>query len=274
MKLEENKTIINHFFVDEAGDLTLFNKKGQILVGNEGVSKCFMVGFAYIPNPVLVKSELENLRQSLLADPYFKDVPSMQLKNKKTALLFHAKDDLPEVRREVFKLLPRFNVKVQVAVKRKTELALLAKQMFDLTKQKIKENDIYDELIKRLFRNVLHKAEENIVLFARRGAANRNMALEQAIQKAKRNFEIAYNKKSDKLVKISSAYSHESYGLQVIDYYLWALQRLFEKGEDRFFELIKNDYRLIMDLDDTKNKPYGEWYSDSNVLSLKKLKPV
>lgn len=271
--MEEPEQKINFFFVDEAGDLTLFNKKGQILVGNEGVSKCFIVGFTYIPNPRLVKFELEKLRKALLADPYFKDVPSMQLQSKKTALLFHAKDDLPEVRREVFKLLPQFNVKVQVAIKRKGELALFAKQMFDLTNQKIKENEIYDELIKRLFRNVLHKAQENVILFARRGVSNRNIALEQAIQNAKRNFEIAYNKKSDKPVKIYSSYSHESYGLQVIDYYLWALQRMFEKGEDRFFELVKNDYRLIMDLDDTRNKPYGEWYSDSNMLALKKLKP-
>lgn len=272
--MNEKETITNHFYVDEAGDLTFFNKKGQILVGNEGVSKCFMVGLAYIPNPQNVKNELENLRRSLLSDTYFKDVPSMQLENKKTALLFHAKDDLPEVRREVFKLLPHFNIKVQVAIKRKNELALLAKQMFELTKQKIKENDIYDDLIKRIFRNVLHKAEQNVIVFARRGASNRNMALEQAIQKAKHNFEFAYNKKSDKPVKISSAYSHESYGLQVIDYYLWALQRLFEKGEDRFYESVKNGYRLIMDLDDTRNKDYGEWYSDSNKLDLKKIKPV
>lgn len=272
--MEKEAPNINNFYVDEAGDLTLFNKKGQILVGNEGVSKCFMVGFAYIPNPQLVKRELENLRHSLLADPYFKDVPSMQLQSKKTALLFHAKDDLPEVRREVFKLLPQFNAKVQVAIKRKGELAVFAKQMYSLTKKKLRENDIYDELIKRLFRNVLHKADESIIVFARRGSSIRNMALEQAIKKAKSNFEYVYKIKSDKPVKISSAYSHESYGLQVIDYYLWALQRMFEKGEDRFFELVKNDYRLIMDLDDTRNKPYGEWYSGSNKLALKKVKPI
>jgi hypothetical protein len=40
-----------------------------------------------------------------LADPYFKGVPSMQADAKKTALFFHAKDDLPEVRREVFRVL-------------------------------------------------------------------------------------------------------------------------------------------------------------------------
>ncbi|MEW5956517.1 MAG: hypothetical protein AB1801_02255 [Chloroflexota bacterium] len=60
-------------------------------------------------------------------------------------------------------------------------------------------------------------------------------------------------------------------GLQVIDYYLWALQRLYEQGEERFFLLLAGDYRLIMDLDDKRNKPYGQWYSDSNPLRLDKL---
>lgn len=272
--IEKDKIITNHFYVDEAGDLTLFNKKGQILIGNEGISKCFMVGFAYIPNPKFVKNEFENLRRSIISDPYFKNVPSLKPDRRKTALLFHAKDDLPEVRREVFKILPSFNVKVQVAIKRKCELAILAKRIYDMTKQKLKENDIYDGLIKRLFRNVLHKAEQNMIIFARRGITNRNTALEQAIQKAKHNFELAYNRKSDRPVKIYSAYSHENCGLQVIDYYLWALQRLFEKGEDRFFESVRDDYRLIMDLDDTRNRKYGEWYSSTNRLFLKNIKPV
>jgi len=70
------------------------------------------------------------------------------------------------------------------------------------------------------------------------------------------------------------AYPSEYAGLQVIDYYLWALQRLFERGEDRFFNLVAKDYRLVMDLDDKRNKPYGEWYSDANPLELKKIKPA
>ena len=40
-----------------------------------------------------------------MSDPYFNGVPSMQAKARKTALAFHAKDDLPEVRRDVFTLL-------------------------------------------------------------------------------------------------------------------------------------------------------------------------
>jgi predicted RNA binding protein YcfA (HicA-like mRNA interferase family) len=45
------------------------------------------------------------LRTSILADPYFAGVPSMQADRRKTAIMFHAKDDLPEVRRQVFQCL-------------------------------------------------------------------------------------------------------------------------------------------------------------------------
>ncbi len=49
---------------------------------------------------------------------------------------------------------------------------------------------------------------------------------------------------------------------------------MYEMGEDRFFEMLAPHYRLIMDLDDTRNKPYGEYYCDSNRLELRKIQPV
>jgi hypothetical protein len=60
----------------------------------------------------------------------------------------------------------------------------------------------------------------------------------------------------------------------VVDYYLWALQRLMERKEDRFFTLLAKDFRLIMDIDDTRAKPYGQWYSDQNPLMLQKIMPA
>ena len=262
---------IRHFFVDEAGDLTLFDKKGRIIIGNEGVSKFFMVGFAEVENAELAKKLLEDLRKELLTDPYFKDVPSMQKDRKKTAIVFHAKDDLPEVRREVFKVLNRLNIKVHIVIRRKNRLAEDAKYMFETFKKKVNENDIYDDLVKRIFRNSLHKAEENIVYFARRGKSDRNIALEGAIDKAKRNFQAKYHLESNKLVNIISAHPHEYIGLQIVDYYLWALQRLYERKEDRFFNLLSKDYRVIMDIDDKRNNDYGEWYTDKNKLELIKI---
>jgi len=86
-----DKRSVNNYYVDEAGDLTLFNRRGHVIVGREGVSKVFMVGVAYLPDPRLAYLKLEKLRTDLLTDTYFRNVPSMQPKNEKTAVTFMQK---------------------------------------------------------------------------------------------------------------------------------------------------------------------------------------
>lgn len=264
---------VNHYFVDEAGDMTLFNKRGAVVVGKPGVSNTFMLGVAKIENPKYVATKLSELRACLLADPYFRNVPSLQPEAQKTAVAFHACKDLPEVRRDVLRLISSFGIKVQVAVRRKSGIARNAKLLQQLSGRRVTENNIYDDLVKRLFKNLLHKAE-NRITFARRGKSDRQMALQKAIDKARKNFMKSWGVQADHGISIMSTTPSESAGLQVVDYYLWALQRMYERGEDRYFNLLSQDYRFIMDLDDTRNKPYGEWYSKSNPISLEKIKPV
>jgi hypothetical protein len=261
-----SKKKVKRFFVDEAGDLTLFDKKGRYIIGNDGVSKCFMVGAAYIIDYDNLKLDFNKLKDEIKADPYYRGVPSIE----STLKQFHACKDLPEIKREVFKILSKYETNVFVAIRRKHELAIFAEELFLLRNQKINENDIYDDLIKRLFQNLLHKADENIIYFSRRGKSLRTEALNDAISKAKGDFEKQYNLVSNKPTHIYSKYPYESDGLQVIDYYLWALQRLFEKGEDRFFNSVANNYKFIMDLDDKRNTKYGELYFGKNKLELSK----
>jgi len=129
---------------------------------------------------------------------------------------------------------------------------------------------LYDELVSRLFRNVLHKADENRIMFARRGKNDRREALESAIQKAKLRFSQKWGVGHDRPTSIDAGHPWENVGLQIVDYYLWAVQRLYERGEDRFFRAVQSDYRLIMDIDNKENKPYGEWFCDRNPLTLDK----
>lgn len=272
--MESNTENIHHYYVDEAGCMTLFNNKGKSIIGNPGVSKVFMVGVAHVPKPDVAKEYLDVLRKDLLEDAYFKGVSSMQPSAKKTASCFHACKDVAEVRYHVFKLLPRLKVKVQIVIRRKRDLIELLKKQYHTFRRNEIENYVYDDLVKRIFRNLLHKADENKIVFARKGKSARTDALATAINKAKRNFEQKYNILSDRPTKIISSFPREFVGLQIIDYYLWALQRLYECGEDRFFNLLSDDYRLIVDLDDTKNYEYGEYYKESNPLTLKKIKPV
>jgi len=257
--------------LDEAGDLNLFDRKGRLLLGTSGVSNYFMVGVAQLPHLELAGTLLEGLRATLLADPYFRGVPSMQPAANKTAIAFHAKDDLPEVRREVMKVLPQLDARVLVAIRRKAVLAQEAQALFRYGR-KLRSNDVYDDLVERLFRNLLHTADANEIIFSWRGKASRKEALEQALEKAKLNFARRWGQFYDKPTSVHSGLPSGHPGLQVVDYYLWALQRLYESQEERFFALLAPAYKLVMDIDDTRLKPYGAWYSQANPLTLDKIK--
>ena len=263
---------MRHYFVDEAGDPTLFNARGAVIVGREGVSTTFMLGVARLIDPDMARKKLDELRSSLLADQYFKGVPSMQPNAGKTACCFHAKDDLPEVRREVFKLLPTLGAEVQIVVRRKSVMVSEARTAHRLGR-KLSPNDVYDDLVKRLFKNLLHQGETNEICFARRGKTDRQVALEHAIERAKANFRSTWKTDVDRPTQVRSSVPSQEAGLQIVDYFLWALQRFYERDEDRYFLGLANRFRLIMDQDDTRLAPYGRWYTQRDPLTKEKRMP-
>ena len=272
---EETPTV-HSYFVDEAGDLTIFDRKGREIVGQTGVSNCFTVGAALIDDPDQLGRRLEDLRANLMADPYFVEIPSVASAAGKTARLFHAKDDAPEIRAAVFHLLRECaGVQIYAAFRRKRMVAGEAKDYFKRTGLKLRPETIYDDLVTSIFQNRIHLADENRIVFARRGKADRNVALTGAIELAKQRFDAKWRKGINRPTQISSSTPSETVGLQVVDYYLWALQRLLEKRESRYFNYLSTSFRLVVDRDDTRRSGYGEYYTASrNPLTAERLMPV
>lgn len=263
------KQNIANFYVDESGDMTLFNKKGIPIIDKEGVSKTFMLGVARITNNIEeINTKFENLRFDLLSDPCLKGIPSLQ----KTSLYFHAKDDCAAVRREIFKLLQTINVRVTVIVKRKYRLLKEAQSLFEYMGEKLSEKRVYSTLVSRLFKSLLHKNNENHIIFAKRGKTFNNLSLNESINKAVENCYKSWGIKNENNISIESSHPSNYIGLQIIDYFLWALHRLYEKNDGSFYSILQDKYSLIMDIDDTRNKPYGEWYTRNKPLELNKLK--
>ena len=262
------------YFVDEAGDLTLFDGRGRVLVGSEGVSRHFVVGAALIPDAAGLAARLDTLRADLMTDPYFAAVPSMQPARGKTARLFHAKDDVPEVRREVFRLLSRETVQVYAAFRRKSTLAAELQAHYQATGQKFGANRVYDDLVAAIFTDRLHLAAETRIVFARRGKADRNVALAGALALAQVKFTRRYRRATGSKVTVNSSTPSETAGLQVVDYYLWALQRLLERGEARYFDYLRPAFRLVIDRDDARRRGYGEYYTAANPLTIDRLPPA
>lgn len=262
-----------HYFVDEAGDPVLFDGKGRVLVGTEGCSRYFAVGLLDVADAAKLAAELNQLRAGLLADPYFKNVPSMQPEARKTALYFHAKDDLPEVRREVFKLLQRHELKFSAVVRDKQAVLdyVRARNERDAA-YRYQSDEVYDNAVRRLFKERLHKHEGYSIRFAIRGNSHRTAAFRAALEQARDRFARARGITITSKLDVKACRPTDEPALQAVDYFLWALQRTFEKREDRYLELLWPQCSLVVDVDDTRTAEYGAYYTKQKPLKAAALK--
>jgi hypothetical protein len=265
---------VRQYFVDEAGDGSLFDRRGRVIIGQPGCSRYFVLGLVDIAEPDALARELSALRGQLRADPYFKGVPSMQMERRRTALAFHAKDDPPEVRREVFGVLTRHvdGLRFLAVVRDKTRVLESVRQR-NASDQAYRyhPNELYDSMVRRLFKNQLHKSRGYRIFFARRGKRDRTEALRSALETARQRFAQQHGITSETVIEVVTAGPPRCPGLQVADYLLWALQRLYERGEERYVDLLRPAFRLVHDIDDTRPARYGVYYTKRKPLTAAAL---
>jgi len=264
---------VRQYFVDEAGDGVLFDERGRVKVGTPGCSHYFILGVLDVPDPKALSTELESLRSALLADPYFSGVPSMQPQNKKTALAFHAKDDVPEVRREVFALLRRHSLRFMAVVRSKHRLLEYVRQRNQREPNyRYHPNELYDYAVRRLFKNLLHKDDQYEVYFAKRGNKDRTAALTAALKVAQMRFDQQWCTATASRIRHCAMNPQQCVALQAADYFLWAVQRVYERREQRYVELLAASISLVHDLDDTRQNRYGQYYTKRKPLTAAALR--
>jgi hypothetical protein len=225
------------------------------------------LGVLDVADPVALSSDFEQLRFQLLQDPYFKDVPSMQPQRRKTALAFHAKDDVPEVRREVFKLLLAHDVQFFAVVRDKARVLAYVRQRNQIDDAyRYQPNELYDTLVARLFKNRLHLSAESDVCFAERGKSDRTAALARALTVAQNRFATQWQRQHETTVTARQSSPPKDIPLQAVDYFLWALQRYFERQETRYIELLWPKVGVVQAVDETSVAPYGVYYTKKKPL--------
>lgn len=242
---------VTTWFVDEAGDTTLFAKGGTPVVGTEGCSRFFIVGKLECRDVEALAADLDALRAEVTADPYFKNVPSLDPARGRTAVQFHAKDDPSEIRFLVFRLLAKHELRFVAAVRDKrklAELALARKKADPKYRYNPAGHEIYDEMTRRLFSR-LHGYGEHRVVFAQRGQKPRSKAFREAINAEDKAFEDGLGLKRPAPSEVVSGFPRQHAGLQAVDYFLWALQRFYERGEARYLDFIWPQTLEILDLD-------------------------
>lgn len=270
--IEKKNKLAVHRFLDEAGDTTIYGKGKTDVIGKQGVSYCFIIGMVKFKEPIeLLRKKIIELQNSIINDPYF-NVPSIQKKVKGSGYYLHATDDLPEVRKIFFDFIKNIDCSFEAVVATKSLIN------FEM-KYNGKEEYFYADLLSHLLKNKLTKKDEKLVLhISERGKSTKNHNLELALAKAKQRYE---NKKNEKAVTtnvvFNITYPTNEPLLNVADYYCWAVQRVFERGETRFYNFLKEKISLVVDLHEKeKYKGFQNYYGPKNPLTTanKKSPPL
>jgi hypothetical protein len=252
----------NWFFVDEAGDATFYDRRGHLIVGQEGCSPILLLGFLETTDPISMRQAIQKLHAEIKTDPYLQTIPSIA----KTHKAFHAKDDSPEVKHLVFNALAKLDFKTQFVVARKIEGVFRSKFHGS-------EWRFYDELVSRLFQNALHRYTRNCIYFAQRGSRKRQAPLQAAIKKGIATFESRWNTTVESEYLVFSQTPPSEMCLQVIDYMNWAVYRAFVNREMRYYRFVESKVSFLLDLYDTKNYPRN-FYSRENPFDIEKASPL
>ncbi|MEI8313387.1 MAG: DUF3800 domain-containing protein [Verrucomicrobiota bacterium] len=237
-----------HRFLDEAGDTAFFGKGRIPILGQPGVSRSFGLGMVEFASPVSeVRSQVHQLCRAVEADAYLNSIPSVAKRIQAGGFFFHAKDDPPEVRERLFKWIRETDCSLEMVVGRKIP-ALFAR------KHNGKDQEFYADLLSHLLKDKLKLGHRLVINIAERGKTTRNHVFELALAKARERFaknqdaaaissEVVFNVQNPRTEPL----------LCVADYLAWTVQRVFERGETRYYDFVRERVAVVADLYDAEN---------------------
>lgn len=248
---------IEHRFVDELGDTTFYGSGKQIILGTEGVSLTFGMGIVRIDRPLNeVRAEIVALQKQVEGDPLLNVIPSVVKRAQRGGFFFHACKDMPEVRTAFLRYLRELPCEAEVVIARKIP------SLFAL-KHHGRDDEFYADILSHLIKGRLKRPQRLVLNIAARGSSTRAKVLDEALAKATGRAEkrwAADALKGEVVFNIQTP-SREPL-LNVADYLGWAVQRVFEKGETRFYDYLREKIRLVVDLYDSENYADNRNYYD------------
>ena len=269
--LKENPSFLRHRFLDEAGDTTFFGKGRTPIIGIQaGVSLCFLLGMVRFRSSLQpIRQEISRLQEQVANDRYFKDIPSIQKKKASSkGYYFHATDDTHEARKVFYEYISSLDVSFEAVVGRKIPDLYVRKH-------NSRESEFYADLLSHLLKNKLQSEGDLVINVAQRGVVTRNIIFEQALEKATARFlksRIPSHLKAHVAFNVQYPYTEPL--LNVTDYLCWAVQRVFERGETRYYNFIADKISLVVDLYDSTHSEVGNYYTSRNPLTpLNKISP-
>ncbi len=268
--MSEQKTNTSHWFLDEAGDTTFFGKGKVNLIGTGGVSNSFILGAVIFNSDLnVLRKDIRALQKQIETDAYFSKIHSINKKKITGGFYFHGSDDIPEVRKLFFEFIKKTDCKFEAVVGRKIP------ELYE-KKHNAKGNEFYADLLSHLLKDKFYAQQRLVLNLVHRKNSTENTYLEKALTKATTRFRKDNPKHAVQTKIVFNVQTQQKEPLlNIADYFCWTIQRVFEKGEDRFYDYIKEKIEWVVDLYDLANHTGNKhYYTKKNPLTAKnKLSP-
>ena len=233
---------IAHRFVDEVGDTTFYGKGRQIILGQEGVSLVFGMGIVKFGRPLAeIRSEIAALQKQVEADPLLNAIPSVIKRVDKGGFFFHACKDSDDVRTVFLHCLRDLDCEAEIVIARK----------------------IHSLFLSHLIKNRLKQPRRLVLNIAERGSSTRARVLDHALASASGRAGKRWGAddlKAEVVFNVQTPLCEPL--LAVPDYLGWSVQRVFEKGQTRYYDYLRPRIRLVVDLYDSERYAGSKNYYD------------
>ncbi len=248
-----------HRFLDETGDTTFYGKGRIPILGEYGVSNVFILGMVRFDTDLNeVRKVIADAQKNVEQSRYYSKVPSVIKRVEKGGFYFHAKDDLAELRKEFFDLILSFNCSFEAIVGQKDI------QLFE-RKHNGKDNEFYADLLSHLIKNNLTEHNKIVLNIAELANSTNVHTFNLALTKANNRFAISNPKDTPRTkVEFNIRKFKDEPLLTVVDYFCWAVQRVFEQGETRFYDYIADKIATVTDLYNKKSGTHAALVFDKN----------
>lgn len=248
---ETAKLPVTHRFIDEVGDTTFFGKGGVTILGQEGVSMAFGMGIVRLDRPLAeVRAEIAALQKQVESDPLLNPIPSVAKRIANGGFFFHACKDSPDVRTVFLHYLRELPCEIEVVMARKIPSIFVQKHHG-------KNDEFYADVLSHLIKSRLNEPQRLVINVAQRGSSTRAKVLHGALEKAVGRATRLWHQddlKSDIVFNVQSPLAEPI--LSVADYLGWAVQRVFEMGDLRFYNYLRQKIQLVVDLYDSEGPSY------------------
>jgi hypothetical protein len=189
-----------------------------------------------------VRKKVIALQTQISTDAYFQSVPSILKKKDKAGYFLHAKDDVPEVRKMAFEIITKIDCHFDAVMGRK-DYSIYEK------KHNGNQSEFYADLLSHLLIDNFNDHERLVLNIAHRSKCTTHKNLEKGLAKATI---IASNKYPEdrngcKMVFNVQQPTTEPV-INITDYFLWALQRKWERNESRYVDFLGAKIRSVQNL--------------------------